>query len=82
MTSQYFYNFTTNVSLSLWHLQRLAGVEVKARSGLWMISSPPTPPQVEGGEGEGRGNEDQLKTRGPAGLTLQGMDCGMQGCGF
>lgn len=79
VTSQYFYNFTTNVSLSFLHLQCLATVESKGTLGF--MDNHPT--QGEGREGEGHLNaEDQLNTCGTVGLTLKVMGCGRLGCAF
>jgi hypothetical protein len=40
VTSQSFYNFTTNINLDLLHLQRLARVQSKRHT--WVMGPPPT----------------------------------------
>lgn len=59
VTSQYFYNFTTNINLSLLHLPVSSkGGKAKAHSGLWTL-----PPRAVGKKKKGK---EMLKCKRPA----------------
>lgn len=78
VTSQYFYNFTTNINLSLLHLQCRAREESKGTLGFM------GPPHTVGERKKGAEHlnaDDQLIHMGAGGLTLQVTGCGMQACG-